>query len=158
VSQLDVIDLIINILREHEERFDDLLNRLETIISPNPTIIQPTFDPLPPLESADDTQASPSDPAPPPPEIHPPEDDEEDEEKRRWKEMLQEVERLLKKHNYMSLSDLCRILPVSRNWLAGFMAGLQALRIVELRGTRTHKLYRLTQRGRKLSKSRGGAT
>jgi DNA-binding HxlR family transcriptional regulator len=40
-----------------------------------------------------------------------------------------------------SLSELERSIGISRNWLSGFMAALEALGAVECRGTRTFKIY-----------------
>ncbi len=31
-SKIDVLDLVINVLKEHEKRLDELLERLETLI------------------------------------------------------------------------------------------------------------------------------
>jgi len=55
--------------------------------------------------------------------------------------VLKEVKRLLERNGWMSLSDLERSIGVTRNWLSGFMSALEALGVVECRGTRTFKLY-----------------
>jgi len=41
------------------------------------------------------------------------------------------------------LSELDRELGISRNWLSGFMAALEAVGMVDRRGTRTLKIYEL---------------
>lgn len=55
--------------------------------------------------------------------------------------VLREIRRTIEKGGMASLSDLERVLGVSRNWLSGFMAALEALGVVECRGTRTYKIY-----------------
>jgi len=59
--------------------------------------------------------------------------------------VLKEVRRLLERNGWMSLSDLERSIGVTRNWLSGFMSALEALGVVECRGTRTFKLYAIKQ-------------
>jgi len=59
--------------------------------------------------------------------------------------VLEEVERFLNDSGMASLSDLERHLRISRNWLSSFMSALEALGIVECKGTRTYKLYMLTK-------------
>jgi len=41
------------------------------------------------------------------------------------------------------LTEIERELSISRNWLSGFMTALEALDIVERKGTCTFKLYKL---------------
>ena len=55
--------------------------------------------------------------------------------------VLREVKRLLSANGMASLSELERSTGISRNWLSGFMAALEALGLVECKGTRTFKLY-----------------
>jgi len=54
--------------------------------------------------------------------------------------VLEEVRRHLSKNGMSSLSELERSIG-ARNWLSGFMAALEALGVVECRGTRTFKIY-----------------
>ncbi|MBS7646690.1 MAG: hypothetical protein QW566_00120 [Candidatus Jordarchaeales archaeon] len=61
-------------------------------------------------------------------------------------ETLQQISRLLEKNGLMSLSDLERSIGVSRNWLSGFMAALEAIDLVERKGTRTFKLYMIKRK------------
>ncbi|MEM3602770.1 MAG: hypothetical protein QXN87_08885 [Candidatus Bathyarchaeia archaeon] len=60
-------------------------------------------------------------------------------------DVLREVRRVIEKNGMASLSELERALGVSRNWLSGFMAALEALGIVDCRGTKTYKLYMVKQ-------------
>lgn len=62
--------------------------------------------------------------------------------------VLREVRRVIEKNGMASLSELERALGVSRNWLSGFMAALEALGVVDCRGTRTFKLYMAKQADR----------
>jgi len=57
--------------------------------------------------------------------------------------VLEEVRRLLSQNGMASLSDLERSMGVSRNWLSGFMAALEAVGVVSCKGTRTFKIYML---------------
>jgi len=59
--------------------------------------------------------------------------------------VLEEVRRHLSKSGMSSLSGLERSIGISRNWLSGFMAALEALGVVECRGTRTFKIYVLAK-------------
>lgn len=59
--------------------------------------------------------------------------------------VLREVRRVIERSGMASLSELERALGVSRNWLSGFMAALEALGVVECRGTKTYKLYMIKQ-------------
>lgn len=59
--------------------------------------------------------------------------------------VLREVRRVIERSGMASLSELERATGVSRNWLSGFMAALEALGVVECRGTRTYKLYMVKQ-------------
>jgi DNA-binding HxlR family transcriptional regulator len=59
--------------------------------------------------------------------------------------VLEEVRRHLSKNGMSSLSELERSIGISRNWLSGFMAALEALGVVECRGTRTFKIYVLAK-------------
>lgn len=58
-------------------------------------------------------------------------------------DVLREIRRHLERHGMASLSELERSLGVSRNWLSGFMAALEALGVVACKGTRTYKIYML---------------
>ncbi|MEM2493656.1 MAG: hypothetical protein QXE23_08980 [Nitrososphaerota archaeon] len=58
---------------------------------------------------------------------------------------MREVRRVIERSGMASLSELERALGVSRNWLSGFMAALEALGVVECRGTKTYKLYMIKQ-------------
>jgi len=57
--------------------------------------------------------------------------------------VLEDVRRLLSENGMASLSELERMTGISRNWLSGFMAALEAIGLVNCRGTRTHKIYML---------------
>ena len=59
--------------------------------------------------------------------------------------VLEEVRRFLDNSGMASLSDLERGLGITRNWLSGFMAALEALGLVKCKGTRTYKLYMLVE-------------
>jgi DNA-binding HxlR family transcriptional regulator len=59
--------------------------------------------------------------------------------------VLEEVRRHLSKNGMSSLSELERSIGILRNWLSGFMAALEALGVVECRGTRTFKIYVLAK-------------
>lgn len=61
------------------------------------------------------------------------------------KGVLREARQLLSKSGMASLSELERRLGTTRNWLSGFMSALEALDVVECRGTRTYKLYMLRE-------------
>jgi len=60
--------------------------------------------------------------------------------------VLQEIRQFLSKAGMASLSDLERGLGITRNWLSGYMAALEALGMVECKGTRTYKLYMLIKK------------
>ena len=57
--------------------------------------------------------------------------------------VLREVKRLLSVNGMASLSGLERSMGISWNWLSGFMAALEALGLVDCKGTRTFKIYML---------------
>ena len=59
--------------------------------------------------------------------------------------MFEEVKRFLSRNGMASLSELERSIGISRNWLSGFMAALEAVGVVECRGTRTFKIYVLAK-------------
>ena len=59
--------------------------------------------------------------------------------------VLEGVRRFLNDSGMASLSDLERGLGITRNWLSGFMAALEALGLVKCKGTRTYKLYMLVE-------------
>jgi len=60
--------------------------------------------------------------------------------------VLQEIRQFLSKAGMANLSDLERRLGITRNWLSGYMAALEALGMVECKGTRTYKLYMLIKK------------
>jgi len=64
------------------------------------------------------------------------------------KGLFEEVKRFLSRNGMASLSELERAIGVSRNWLSGFMAALEALGVVACKGTRTYKIYVLVDRQR----------
>jgi Mn-dependent DtxR family transcriptional regulator len=56
-------------------------------------------------------------------------------------EVLREVRGVLRRRGLASLSELERELGIRRSWLSGFMGALEALGVVECKGTRTFKIY-----------------
>jgi len=60
------------------------------------------------------------------------------------KRVLESVLRLLQEKP-RSLTQLDRELGISRNWLSGFMAALEACEVVNRHGTRTFKIYELLE-------------
>lgn len=58
------------------------------------------------------------------------------------KNVLEEVRRLLSENGMASLSELERYTGVSRNWLSGFMAALEALGVVSCKGLSRSTCFR----------------
>ncbi|RLE52311.1 MAG: hypothetical protein DRJ33_04090 [Candidatus Methanomethylicota archaeon] len=56
------------------------------------------------------------------------------------------IEEYLKKNAIASVTELNRVIPVNRNWLAGFLAAGECFGFLERKGTKTHKLYALKLR------------
>ena len=69
----------------------------------------------------------------------------------RPKAVLEAIIALLK-NKPGNLSDLDGKLGINRNWLSGFMAGLEALGIVNRWGTATFKIYQLKGQRQRISK------
>jgi len=142
-ERLDVLDLIINTLREHERSLDEEIEKLRIIGDELQNLIQqPTIEGESPsgvIEEAEkpiDAQFSLETEA----EGDPPEGEF-------WRRTLRRVLELLEKFEILSISELCRLTGGRRDWITGFLAALEALGILGRRGTRTHKLYHLTEKG-----------
>mgnify|MGYP000421495462 CR=1 FL=1 len=188
-EKLDVIDLIISTLREHERSLDEVSRELretsgelgraaETIREAAHLFREASTASRP---SASDSESStPKPPAsssggkafhpirmvqeggfkshtvqirPPPQPEHPSKPaveevlpSEEDEPKHVLRQILQ----LLDRFGFLSITQLQRLTSTSRNYLAGFLAGLESCNIITRRGTPTHKLYLLSEQGRRL--------
>jgi|GEM_PF-4465799 len=139
-EKLDVIDFIISALREHERSLDYAINKLSELIDTCQRRAQGSEFKSHTVQIRSPPEHS-SKPA-----VEEGLSSEEDEAK----QVLREILRLLDRYGFLSLTDLSRMVSEgTRNWLSGYMAALEALDIVKRRGTATHKLYTLTERGRK---------
>ena len=65
-----------------------------------------------------------------------------------------EVRKYLEDKGFASITDLNRLLPVNRNWLAGFLSACECFGYLNRRGTRTFKIYTLAEAGRKPARAR----
>jgi len=174
-EKLDVIDLIISTLREHERSLDEVSRELretsgelgrsaedireaahlfrEAIETLRPSMSESeSHTPKPPEPSRENAErdSQPDQIQPRPMLEHPSDEEALSFEKAKMKETLRQILRLLDKYGFLSLTDLSRMVSEgSRNWLSGFMAALEALDIVKRRGTATHKIYILTERGKR---------
>jgi len=140
-EKLDVIDFIISALREHERSLDDAINKLSELI-----------DTCQRRAQGSEFESHTVQIRPPPQHEHPskPAGEEIPSEEDEAKHVLRQILQLLDRYGFLSLTDLSRMVSEgTRNWLSGFMAALEALNIVKRRGTATHKIYTLTERGRR---------
>ncbi len=155
-EKLDVIDFIITALREHERNLDRAVNQLCELLSDMRRSQSQSHQPSSSRSSISDSRgvsggdrsasgrtSSSSGEA---------EGRELNAESSEEKAALQQILNLLNQHRFLSLTDVSRMTfdLGTRNWLAGFMAALEATGVVERRGTATHKLHVLTPRGRRL--------
>ena len=172
-DRLDAVDFILNTLKEHERSLDRIIAQLGEVtdLLRNATlefvgvIVQshepqtpPPDPPQPmtarPLENDDRKETERAGERemeePSPSAIRPQIEQFDDYEFSEEKELLIKILHNLAKLQYLSITDLCRIIGAPRNYLTGFMAALEACKIVSRKGTPTHKIYFLTRSGEQL--------
>jgi len=173
-DRLDAVDLILSTLQEHERSLDRISAKLGEVAD---LIRNATLELVGAIVQSYESQTPPPDP-PQPMTALPLENNDrrrteraeeremeesspsvrsrelverfEDEEFNEDKEILIKILHNLANLQPLSITDLNRAVGVPRNYLAGFMAGLEATNIVIRRGTSTHKIYFLTRSGEQL--------
>ena len=175
-DRLDAVDFILNTLQEHERSLDRIIAKLgeaadlirnatleliEAPLQSHESQVPPPDSPQPmtarPLSENDDRKGTERAEELEMEEsslsaIRPHESIEQfdDYEFSEEKGLLIKILHNLAKLQYPSITDLNRAVEAPRNYLAGFMAGLEATNKVIRRGTPTHKIYLLTKSGEQL--------